>query len=96
MPQTSKEMLENAKKHIEQKHKDLELQKEELNGLKNELKVEEQVLEEIKSDKDLSLFQQGAMTGVLSEIELKNQEIKDTEMEIKLLAKKIEILQKDN
>jgi len=88
MPQTSKEMLENAKKQIKKDHEDLKQQKEELVGLENELKVEEKVLAEIKDEKDLSLYQEGAMTAVQSEIEMQKRKIADTEMDIKLLAKK--------
>ena len=88
-------MLENAKEKIKQAHQDLKTQKEELVGLENELKVEEKVLAEIKGEKDLSLYQEGAMTTVQSEIETQKRKIADTEMDIKLLAKKIEVLTRD-
>ena len=96
MSLTSKEMLESAKEKIKQAHKDLEIQKEELVGLENELKVEEKVLAEIKGEKDLSLCQEGAMTTVQSEIEMQKRKIADTEMDIKLLAKKIDVLSRDS
>ena len=92
---TSKEMLENAKKMIKKDHIDLKKQKEELDDLENQLKVEKKVLEELKDDKDLSLFQQGVIDGVQSEIEMQKEKISVTESEIKTLAKKIEVLKRD-
>lgn len=95
MAQTSEEMLKSAKEKIEQAHQDLKIQKEELVSMENELKVEEKILEELKDDKDLSLYQQGAMTAVQSEVEMQKRKIAETEIDVKLLAKKIEVLGRD-
>lgn len=96
MPQTSKEMFENVKNRIENAHRCLKELKDELENLENQLKVEEIIFTELKEKKDeLAEIQEGVVMAVQGEIVIQKNKIDELETDIKLLAKKSEVLSRD-
>jgi len=93
---TSKEMLESVKKQVEDARKDLQKQKDELENLENQLKVEERILIELKEKKnELVEVQEPIVIAVQGEIAMQKDKINELEMDIKLLAKKSEVLSRN-
>jgi len=94
MPISSKQMLEDSKKCLEAKQKELDQLKEKLIDAENELKVEEVVKIELEEKKDELTEDQKYIVMAIIENEipvLKNQ-IEEAEKDIKLLVHKCSVL----
>ena len=89
-------MLVNVDKLVKKNREDLKQQKDELQNLENQLMVEERVLVELKEKKDeLAETQKYIVMAVHGEIEMQKDKINELETDIKLLAKKCEVLNRD-
>ena len=96
MIQTSKEMCKNAQKQLKKADEKLEKEKDELADLENQLKVEERILTELREKKDaLKEDQKYIVIAVQSEIIMEKNRIAELETNVKLSAKKCEVLSRD-
>ncbi|MEK7142773.1 MAG: hypothetical protein AAB785_01050 [Patescibacteria group bacterium] len=96
MAQTSKEMFENVKSQTDKAHENLKKEKDDLENLENQLKVEEKIFIEFQEKKDeLAETQKYIVEAVQGEIMTQKNKILELETDIKLLAKKCEVLSRD-
>ncbi|HLC38690.1 MAG TPA: hypothetical protein VJJ80_00970 [Patescibacteria group bacterium] len=92
----SKEILENVKKQANCFREDLEKEKDELENLENQFKVEERILVELEEKNDeLAETQKYIVLAVKDEIEIQKNKIVELETDLKLLCKKHEVLNRD-
>jgi len=96
MPQTSKEMFKSIGDRLETTRKELNQGKEELENLENQLKVESKILAVFKEKKDVLVeIQEPIVMAVQGEIMIQKDKINELETDIKLFAKKCEVLQRN-
>ncbi len=93
MPQTSKEMLQEVDDRIANTRAESKQQKEVLENLENQLKVEERMFIELGEKKDeLAENQKYIVMAVRDEIEFQKGKLDELETDLKLLYKKHEVL----
>ena len=96
MARTVKDMFEANKAKLESYREDLKSQKNELVDLENQLMVEERIFSELTDSKDeLAEDQKYIVGAVKDEIMMQKNKISDIETDIKLIAKKHEVLSRN-